>query len=130
MTTWPDALPPLAVTPSLSDIVQMSLATRDFHPVHHDPATARALGHPAPFLNIMGTSALVERFVRQAFGPGVQLRSLSLRLGVPHHAGQTLTFEGRVSACDPAAGTGEVTFTATNALGRHAHGAVQVALQP
>jgi acyl dehydratase len=130
---WPvgRTLAPLRVTPGLSDIVQMSIATRDFHPVHHDAETARRLGHPAPFLNIMSTSALVERFVREALGHPVRLVALSLRLGVPHHAGETLTFEGEIaarSAADGAAPACEVRFSGSNRLGRHVHGTLR--LQP
>lgn len=129
---WPvgRSLSTLSLTPTVSDIVAMSLATRDFHPVHHDVSVARALGHPEVFLNIMSTSALVERFVLEGLG-GMRARlvSLKLRLGVPHYAGETLTLEGEVveSAPEGENPSVEVAFSGSNGRGRHVHGVVRLA---
>jgi acyl dehydratase len=122
-----DALPSLSVPIGISDIVAMSIATRDFHPVHHDAEVARAAGHPGLFINIMSTSGLIERFVR-AWSRGGRVSQLKLRLGVPHYAGDTLRFEGRVMAIDKQGGGGwaDLEYQATNARGRHASGQLKV----
>jgi hypothetical protein len=112
----------------VSDIVAMSIATRDFHPVHHDTAVARALGHPGLFINIMTTSGLIERFVRARCPEGATLRSLKLKLGVPHHADNVLSLSGTVEKAGAANGVhwAELSITAGNPLGRHAAALVRV----
>ena len=112
----------------VSDIVAMSIATRDFHPVHHDTAVARALGHPGLFINIMTTSGLIERFVHARCPEGATLRSLKLKLGVPHHADTVLSLSGTVEKAGLDAGVpwAELSITAGNPLGRHAAAQVRV----
>ncbi len=121
-------VPSLTVTPGHSDIVAMSLATRDFHPVHHDLEVARAAGHPALFINIMTTTGLVERFVRSWAGPRARIVKLRLKLGVPHYAGEALLIQGHIAnvEVDQAGNWLEVEFSGTNARGRHASGIVRV----
>jgi acyl dehydratase len=124
-----EALPVLEVPIGVSEIVAMSIATRDFHPIHHDPERARAAGHPALFLNMMSTAGLVERFVRQWAGEGVRLARLSLKLGIPHYAGETLSLSGQVvgQGEDAAGPWTDIAFTASNPRGTHASGQVRVA---
>jgi len=123
-----DELPTLELRIGVSDIVAMSIATRDFHPVHHDPAHARELGHPTLFINIMSTSGLVERFVRDWAGQGPRLGALKLKLGVPHYAGDTLRFIGRVSGLgrDGAGGWADIEFKGDNPRGTHASGQLKL----
>lgn len=122
------ALPTLEVSVGVSDIVAMSIATRDFHPVHHDVERARAAGHPTLFLNLMSTAGLVERFARQWSGAGARLERMTFRLGVPHYAGEMLRIDGSVATAGEEAGMAwtEVEFQATNARGTHASGRVRV----
>jgi acyl dehydratase len=126
-----DALPVLEVVIGRSDIVAMSLATRDFHPVHHDVDAARALGHPNLFINIMTTAALIERFIRQWRGSVGRVASLALKLGVPHYAGEMLVLKGEVSTVaqrpDGLCWV-EVTFVGSNPRGQHASGQVRLEL--
>ena len=124
-------MPVLEIAIERSDIVAMSLATRDFHPVHHDVEVARALGHPDLFINIMTTAGLVERFVRQWCGSVGRVASLKLKLGVPHYAGETLVLKGDVS--NVAQGPDglcwvEVSFIGSNPRGQHASGHVRIEL--
>lgn len=123
-----DRLPVLDVPISVSDIVAMSLATRDFHPVHHDVERARLAGHPTLFLNLMSTAGLAERFARQWAGPAARLGRLQFRLGIPHYAGETLHFDGHVAAVGQHEGRhwADVEFQATNHRGTHASGQLRV----
>ena len=93
----PDLLPEMVVDVSTTFVVASALATRDFTPVHHDRDLAVANGSKDIFLNILTDTGLVQRFVSQWAGPQALLREISIRLGVPCYAGDTLTFSGRVT---------------------------------
>ncbi len=115
-------LPELALdlTPTL--VVSTALATRDFTPVHHDPALARAQGSADIFLNILTTMGLVERFVTDWAGPRAVIERIDVRLGVPAYAGDRLTFTGTVVAGADDRLTVEVRGRVS--LGDHATGTV------
>jgi hypothetical protein len=122
-------LPEVEVDLTRTGIVAMSLATRDFHPVHHDVETARVLGHPDLFINIMTTSGLVERFIRTWCGQHGRLSSLKLKLGIAHYANERLVFSGKVEATgrlEDGSQWAEVSFVGVNLRGRHAGGSVRV----
>ena len=82
----------IELTPTF--VISTALATRDFMPVHHDPAIARAQGSPDIFLNILTTIGLVQRCVLERV-PDARLAGIALRLGVPAYAGETLTLTVR-----------------------------------
>ena len=109
---------------SLSDVVAMSIATRDFHPVHHDVECAKSLGHPGVFINIMTTAALLETYLRRCWTTQGRLSGLQLRLGVPHYVGDELTWSARLQSCEGSfeEGTAVLEFEAHNQRGRHASG--------
>jgi uncharacterized OB-fold protein/acyl dehydratase len=86
----------IELTPTF--VISTALATRDFMPVHHDPAVARAQGSPEVFLNILTSIGLVQRCVLERL-PGARLAGIALRLGVPAYAGETLALTAR--ATDP-----------------------------
>ncbi|MFS2068356.1 MaoC/PaaZ C-terminal domain-containing protein [Pseudomonas sp. CT11-2] len=92
------SLPTLRAEVTTSSIITSAIATRDFHPIHHDLDVARNLGHPALFLNIFSSAAYLERFVSEWAGPVARLSKMSIRLGAPCYAGNTLRIEGTVSA--------------------------------
>ena len=123
-----DVLPALDVPIDVSNIVAMSIATRDFHPVHHDPANARSVGHPTLFINIMSTAGLIERFVRAWVGEAPRLGSLKLKLGVPHYAGEVLHFTGRINALrrEEAGAWADIEFKGNNSRGLHASGQLKL----
>lgn len=122
-----ECLPTLELPIGLTDVVAMAVATRDFHPVHHDVEHARSLGHPSVFLNILSSNALVERFVSEWAGSDARLVSVRIKLGVPTYAGDCLVMKGEVSA---RAGDGgrwvEVAVSGTSARGTHVSGAVRL----
>ncbi|WP_246607215.1 MaoC/PaaZ C-terminal domain-containing protein [Paractinoplanes toevensis] len=113
-------LPPweLAVTPTV--IISTALATRDFQDVHHDRDAAVRRGSKDIFLNILATTGLVQRYVTDRLGPDAALRGISLRLGGPCYAYDTLTFAGRQRA-------GEVAVTGRTATGEHVTATVRLA---
>ena len=79
-------------------MIASALATRDFQDVHHDRDRAVAGGAKDIFLNILTTTGLVQRYVAAWAGPDAVFRAISVRLGVPCHAGDTLTLTGEVTA--------------------------------
>ncbi|MCU1639776.1 MAG: hypothetical protein JWN03_51 [Nocardia sp.] len=91
-------LPELVIHADTTFVVSSALATRDFQDVHHDPAKAVERGSKTIFVNILTDTGLVQRFVTDWAGPGARVKSISLRLGVPLYAGDTLTLSGTVSA--------------------------------
>jgi uncharacterized OB-fold protein/acyl dehydratase len=88
-------LPELRIELTPTFVISTALATRDFTPLHHDTALARAQGSKDIFLNILTTMGLVQRYIIERV-PGAVLDGISVRLGVPAYAGDTLTITGRV----------------------------------
>ena len=109
------------VTPTF--VIASALATRDFQDVHHDRDRAVARGARDIFVNILTTTGLVQRYV-SAWAPDAVVRSVSIRLGVPCHAGETLTLSGQVSE----SGGDEcvVAVTGRCGLGDHVTGTVRI----
>jgi uncharacterized OB-fold protein len=89
-------LPELSVELTPTFVIATAIATRDFTPVHHDPALARAQGAKDIFLNILTTMGLVQRYVLERL-PDATLAGISVRLGTSAYAGDTLTMTGRVA---------------------------------
>jgi uncharacterized protein len=111
------ALPPLVIDVTPTFVISAALATRDFQDVHHDRDRAVAGGARDIFLNILTTTGLVQRYVGAWAGPGAVFRAISIRLGVPCHAGDTLTLTGEVTADDGA----ERVIAVTGRCGRGDH---------
>jgi uncharacterized OB-fold protein len=119
------ALPPLVIEVTPTFVVASALATRDFQDVHHDRDRAVAGGAKDIFLNILTTTGLVQRYVAAWAGPDAVFRAISVRLGVPCHAGDTLTLTGEVTSDD-----GEervLSVTGRCALGDHVTATVRLA---
>ncbi len=119
-------LPPMTVDVTPTFVVATALATRDFTPVHHDRDLAIANGSKDIFLNILTDTGLVQRFLGHWAGPQALIREISIRLGVPCYAGDTLRFSGRVTGREPGPaelGRGyqrcRVAVTGTCGLGDH-----------
>ncbi|MFI9505903.1 MaoC family dehydratase [Nocardia sp. NPDC052566] len=93
-------LPELVIHADPTFVVSTALATRDFQDVHHDRDKAVARGSKDIFVNILTDTGLVQRFVTDWAGPSAIVKSISLRLGVPLYAGDTLTMTGTVSAVE------------------------------
>jgi uncharacterized protein len=121
----PGALPELAIDVTPTVVVSTAIATRDFYPVHHDRDLAVQRGSKDIFLNILTTTGLVQRYVTDWAGPEAIVRAVSIRLGVPCYAGDTLTFSGRLTSEED--GEQVVAVTGTCSLGNHVSGTVRLA---
>jgi len=121
-----DALPELRVPLTASLIVGGALASRDFTPVHHDRAAARAAGMGDVFMNILTTNGLVGRYVTDWAGPDAIVRNLKIKLGTPNLPGDTMVLSGSVASKSDDEITLEIA--GKNAWGNHVTGTVRVAL--
>ncbi|HEX4289036.1 MAG TPA: OB-fold domain-containing protein [Trebonia sp.] len=120
----PAVLPPLVIDITPTFVIASALATRDFQDVHHDRDRAVAGGAKDIFLNILTTTGLVQRYVARWAGPDAIFRSISIRLGVPCHAGDTLTFTGAVTADE--GGEQVISVIGRCSLGDHVTATVRV----
>ena len=124
MTAVGTPLPELRIEATPTMVVSTALATRDFQDVHHDRDLAIAKGSKDIFVNILTDTGLVQRFVTDWAGPHARIKSISIRLGVPCYAYDTLVFTGSVSAVE-----GDDVTVAVNGrgqLGDHVVGTVVV----
>ncbi|MEV6562257.1 MaoC family dehydratase [Nocardia sp. NPDC051756] len=110
-------LPELAILADPTFVVSTALATRDFQDVHHDRDKAVARGSKDIFVNILTDTGIVQRFVTDWAGPRAMVKSISLRLGVPLYAGDTLTLSGTVTAID--GGDIHLDIVGKDSLGDH-----------
>jgi len=118
-------LPDLVIDVTPTFVIASALATRDFTDVHHDRDRAVMRGAKDIFVNILTTTGLVQRYVSGWAGPDAVVRAVSVRLGVPCHAGETLTLSGQVTAVE-----GEehvVSVTGRCGLGDHVAATVRIA---
>lgn len=120
------------LTPTL--VVSTAIATRDFQDVHHDRDIAQAAGSKDVFMNILTSTAFVERYVedwvREQTGQGAVVKGIAIRLGAPAYPYDTLTFTGSVDSVE---GQGDdavavLKVTGSVSLGDHVIGTVKVAL--
>ncbi|MFI6043087.1 MaoC family dehydratase [Nocardia sp. NPDC051321] len=110
-------LPALAILADPTFVVSTALATRDFQDVHHDRDKAVARGSKDIFVNILTDTGIVQRFVTDWAGPRAVVKSISLRLGVPLYANDTLTLTGTVTAID--GGDIHIDVVGKDSLGDH-----------
>jgi hypothetical protein len=119
----PVTLPPWVIEVTPTFVISSALATRDFQDVHHDRDRAVAGGAADIFLNILTTTGLVQRYVAAWAGPEAAFRAISVRLGVPCHAGDTLTLAGEVTTVDGADDHGADDYrTGDHGAGDHGAG--------
>jgi uncharacterized OB-fold protein/acyl dehydratase len=116
----------LPVTPTR--IVAGALATRDFQDVHHDRDLAHKKGSADIFFNINTSMGFMQRYVTDWAGPEAVITSLRVKLGAPAYPYNPLTFTGSVRAIDHTTGRAVVEVAATNKLGRHIAGTVELEL--
>jgi hypothetical protein len=110
-------LPELKLYGDPTFIVSTAIATRDYQDVHHDRDKAQAKGSKDIFVNILTDTGLVQRYVTDWAGPNAIIRSISLRLGVPWYAYDTVTFKGEVIAVED--GLITLKVVGSNSLGDH-----------
>jgi hypothetical protein len=116
----------LPVTPTR--IVSGALATRDFQDVHHDRDLAHRKGSKDIFLNINTSLGLMQRYVTDWAGPEALVKALRVKLGAPAYPYAPLTFTGAVDSVDTETGAVTVSVVASNELGRHVAGTVELEL--
>jgi len=122
-----DVLPELTIEATPTFVISTALATRDFQDVHHDRDLAQQRGSKDIFVNILTDTGLVQRFVTDWAGPRAVIKSISLRLGVPWYAYDTLTLSGTVTEIDDGVLTLDVV--GTNSLGDHITSNVTLTVQ-
>ncbi len=125
-----DALPEerIEVTPTF--VVSSAIATRDFQDVHHDRDLANAKGSKDIFVNILTSTGIVQRYVTDWAGPEALVRGVSVKLGVPCYAYETLALFGQVLDTENE-GTElrhVVEVLGRNSLGEHVRASVRVVL--
>ena len=120
-------LPDRVIDVTSTFVVASALATRDFYAVHHDRDRAQAQGAKDIFVNILTTIGLVQRYVCD-WAPDAVVQAISIRLGTPCHAGDTLTLTAQVTASDGAQQV--VTVTGRCGLGDHVTGTVRIERRP
>ena len=123
-----ETLPELAIPITVGLVTGGAIATRDYFPGHHDLNAAKALGSPHIFMNILTTNGLVQRYVEQWSGPEARFTSLKIKLGAPNYPGDSMTFNGAVTALDAATRTVEITLGGKNSMGNHVTGTVTLVL--
>ena len=124
-----DPLPRLDIPVTAKSIVAGALATRDFHPVHHDADAARGQGARNIFMNILTSNGLVERFVMAWAGPEATIRSVKIRLGAPNYPGDTMVMTGGITArAEDGDAWVDVRVSGANDRGEHVGGTVRVEL--
>lgn len=109
-------LPELQVRLTRTDLVRYAGASLDFNPIHHDEASARAVGLPGVIAHGMLTMALGARCVAEWCGDPAAILDLGVRFTRPvvvGDEGAVVTVGGRVSAVDPATATATVALTVT-----------------
>jgi hypothetical protein len=129
MTTTPPLTPgtrlpawELPLTPTV--IVSTAIATRDFQDVHHDRDVAQAAGSKDIFMNILTSTALVERYVTEWAGWHRDVLGIAIRLGAPAHPYDTLRFTGVVDTVED--GVATLAVTGAVSLGEHVTGTVRL----
>ena len=121
-------LPPWVLPVTPTHIVAGALATRDFQDVHHDRDLAVKKGSRDIFFNINTSIGYMERYVTDWTGPDVAVSALRVRLGAPSYPHSYLTFRGSVQSVDADTGRVVVAVQATNELGPHITGTVELEL--
>ena len=119
-------LAPCPIPITTTRIVATAIASRDYQDVHHDVELAKKRGSPNIFMNILTTNGLVGRYVTDWAGPNALIRNVKLKLGTPNSPGDTMIFNGSVTAKD----SDEVTIdlAGKNSWGDHVTASVRVAL--
>ena len=112
-----ETLPALSIHGDPTFIVSTALATRDFQDVHHDRDLAQHKGSKDIFVNILTDTGLVQRYVTDWAGPRAVVKSISLRLGVPWYAYDTLNLTGTVTSVED--GLITLDIVGSNSLGNH-----------
>lgn len=89
-------VPSLTKRPGLVQLVRWAGASENLHPVHYDPAVARAAGVPDVLVHGRLKAAFLAEMLTTWIGEGGSLRKLELRFLGMDFPGQDLVCQGRV----------------------------------
>lgn len=92
-----ETLAPWAVPVTQASIAALATATFDFNDVHLDRDAAVRRGARDVYMNILGSTGLVNCFLTDWAGPEALLTAVKLRLYRQNHPGDTLTLTGTVT---------------------------------
>ena len=93
------SLPTLVVQVTPRVVIMGASASRDWQPQHHDHAWAVAkVGPRGIFLNTPNQAGWIERYLSEWAGPTARLGKLRFRMRRPVCPGDTLHFDGTVTA--------------------------------
>jgi len=113
-------------------IIALAAATLDYNDVHFEREAAVSAGAADIYMNILGSSGLMNRYLTDWAGPEAGLRAVRVALRGQNHPGDTVAFTGRVvdarAAEEPALGLVEVAVEARNARGPHLEATVTMEL--
>ena len=123
-----DRPPDVTIPVTTTLIVSGALMTSDYFDAHHDRDAAVRRGSKDVFMNIHTTLGVVEAWVSEWLGPNARWRSMSTRLGTTNYPGDAMTMTGTVTAVSPETGQVTIEHRATNGLGVHASGVIDVEL--
>ena len=94
-----DELGPISLPITLQRLVMEAGANRDFSLIHHDRDVAQATGAPDAYMNTFFIAGMFERLLREWMGHQGRLKHIKqLRMQVFNAVGDTVTFQGRVTA--------------------------------
>ncbi|MGW1061116.1 FAS1-like dehydratase domain-containing protein [Micromonospora rubida] len=124
--TFADVEPGMVLAPWPVPLTQLSIAalataTFDFNDVHLDRDAALRRGARDVYMNILGSTGLVNCFLTDWAGPEAVLKAIQVRLQKQNFPGDTLTLVGTVSdkRLQDGAGLVDVAVRGYNSLGDH-----------
>lgn len=114
-------------------IIALAAATLDYNDVHFERAAAVRAGADDIYMNILGSSGLMNRYLTDWAGPEAGLRAARIRLQGQNHPGDTAVFTGVINSVAVAPdnddlGLVEVAVQAVNERGPHLAATVTVEL--
>ncbi|GAA0727464.1 MaoC family dehydratase N-terminal domain-containing protein [Dactylosporangium roseum] len=126
-------LAPWPIPVTQLSIAALATATFDFNDVHLDRDAAHDRGARDVYMNILGSSALVNCYLTDWAGPEARVVDFRTRLAAQNHPGDTLTLDGVVTGlrqAPEAVGGTHVTVDVrgTNSLGDHVIASATLAL--
>ena len=95
-----NALPPVQLSVSTSDVISGAMASRDYSPLHHDYhyVTGQA-GHRDIFLNTPHQAAFFERYLGEWSGPLGRLGRMRFTMKASVYAGDAFELKAEVMEC-------------------------------
>ncbi len=121
-------LPTWSLPLTATRITALAAATLDYNDVHFEQRAAVRAGAPDIYLNILGSSGLMNRYLTDWAGPEAELKSARVVLRNQNHPGDVVTFSGVVlSVADTGDDTRslvEIEVRAQNVRGVHQVGVV------